>query len=61
MLGLNEISLIVRPGILDIAAYVPGDHSLPGEGPIHRMASNEGALGASPKALERFATIPSPG
>jgi histidinol-phosphate aminotransferase len=41
------MSLIVRPGILDIAAYVPGEHSLPGDAPVHRMASNEGALGAS--------------
>lgn len=48
------MSLIVRPGILDIAAYVPGDHSLPGSGPIHRMASNEGALGASPKAIDAY-------
>ena len=48
------MSLKVRPGILDIAAYVPGDHSLPGEGPVHRMASNEGALGASPHSLEAY-------
>jgi histidinol-phosphate aminotransferase len=54
---LNDISLSVRPGILDIAAYVPGDHSLPGEGPVHRMASNEGALGASPKALEAYRAL----
>lgn len=48
------MSLIVRPGILDVAAYVPGDHALPGSGPIHRMASNEGALGASPKAIDAY-------
>ena len=48
------MSLIVRPGILDIAAYVPGEHSLPGDAPVHRMASNEGALGASPKAIEAY-------
>ncbi|HEU4826656.1 MAG TPA: histidinol-phosphate transaminase, partial [Dongiaceae bacterium] len=48
------MSLSVRPGILEIAAYVPGDHSLPGEGPVHRMASNEGALGVSPRALEAY-------
>jgi histidinol-phosphate aminotransferase len=48
------MSLTVRPGILDIAAYVPGDHSLPGEGPVHRMASNESALGASPLAVEAY-------
>ena len=51
------MSLNVRPGILDIAAYVPGDHSLPGEGPVHRMASNEGALGASPKAIEAYRAL----
>lgn len=48
------MSLTVRPGILDIAAYVPGDHSLPGSGPVHRMASNESALGASPRAIEAY-------
>jgi len=53
------MSLSVRPGILDIAAYVPGDHSLPGEGPVYRMASNEGALGASPKALEAYRALAS--
>ncbi|HEX6118625.1 MAG TPA: histidinol-phosphate transaminase [Dongiaceae bacterium] len=51
---MNDQSLIARPGILEIAVYVPGDHSLPGEGPIYRMASNEGALGASPRALEAY-------
>src|SRR5690606_18068296 len=48
------MTLIVRPGILDITAYVPGDHSLPGSGPVHRMASNESALGASPRAIEAY-------
>ncbi|HWA49875.1 MAG TPA: histidinol-phosphate transaminase [Dongiaceae bacterium] len=48
------MSLIVRPGILDIAAYVPGDHSLPGSGPVHRMAANESALGASPLAIAAY-------
>jgi histidinol-phosphate aminotransferase len=51
------MSLIVRPGILDIAAYVPGDHSLPGEGPVHRMASNESGLGASPQAIEAYRAL----
>jgi histidinol-phosphate aminotransferase len=53
------MSLNVRPGILDIAAYVPGEHSLPGDAPVHRMASNEGALGASPKAIEAYGTMAS--
>jgi histidinol-phosphate aminotransferase len=51
------MSLKVRPGILDIAAYVPGDHSLPGEGPVYRMASNESALGPSPKAVEAYRAL----
>lgn len=40
-------ALVPRPGILDIAAYVGGDH----QGSI-RLASNEGALGPSPRAIE---------
>jgi histidinol-phosphate aminotransferase len=46
--------LRVRPGILDIEPYVPGDHSLPGSGPVHRMASNECALGPSARALAAY-------
>lgn len=38
---------IPRPGILDIAAYVGGEH----HGQI-RLASNEGALGPSPAAID---------
>lgn len=42
---------------MDIAAYVPGEHSLPGDGPVHRMASNESALGPSPKAVEAYRAV----
>ena len=49
------MSLIVRPGILDIAAYVPGAHHLPGDGPIYKMSSNETPLGASPAAMKAYA------
>lgn len=38
---------IPRPGILDIAAYVGGEHH-----GLIRLASNEGALGPSPAAVE---------
>jgi histidinol-phosphate aminotransferase len=38
-----------RPGILDIAPYVGGEH----HGTI-RLASNEGALGPSPRAMEAY-------
>lgn len=48
------MSLIVRPGILDIAPYVPGEHDLPGSGPIYKMSSNESALGPSRLAMEAY-------
>jgi len=48
------MSLTVRPGILEIAAYVPGEHALPGEGPVYKMSSNESPLGASPAAIEAY-------
>src|SRR5687768_13867308 len=51
------MSLAVRPGILDIAAYVPGEHTLPGEGPVYKMSSNESPLGASPAALAAYRAL----
>jgi histidinol-phosphate aminotransferase len=45
---------VPRPGILDIAPYIGGDSSAPGiERPI-RLASNESALGPSPKAIAAY-------
>jgi len=41
-----------RPGILDIAAYVGGE----AQGSI-RLASNEGALGPSPRAMEAYSRL----
>jgi histidinol-phosphate aminotransferase len=41
-----------RPGILEIAAYVPGGHSVAGGGKVHKLSSNETPLGASPAAIE---------
>ncbi|WP_092989387.1 histidinol-phosphate transaminase [Rhizobium sp. NFR03] len=43
-----------RPGILDIAAYVPGKEHAPGVAKVYKLSSNETPLGASPKALEAF-------
>jgi len=50
----NQMTLAIRPGIMDIAAYVPGEHDLPGSGPIHKMSSNESALGASAAAMAAY-------
>lgn len=44
-----------RPGILNIAPYVPGKDSVDGKEPIAKLSSNEGALGPSPKAMAAYA------
>ena len=45
------------PGILDIAPYVGGEAKVPGiERPI-RLASNESALGPSPKAIAAYRAL----
>jgi histidinol-phosphate aminotransferase len=50
-----EISKPVpRPGILDIAAYVPGKEHAPGVARVYKLSSNETPLGASPKAIAAF-------
>ena len=41
-----------RPGILNIKPYKPGASEAPGAAEIHKLSSNESALGASPKAVE---------
>ncbi|RWX74401.1 histidinol-phosphate transaminase [Neorhizobium lilium] len=45
---------VPRPGILDIAAYVPGKEHAPGAARVFKLSSNETPLGASPKAIEAF-------
>ena len=43
-----------RPGILDIAPYVPGTSALPGAAQVIKLSSNETPLGPSPKAVEAY-------
>ncbi len=43
-----------RPGVMAIAAYVPGKSAAPGVAKVHKLSSNETPLGASPAALEAF-------
>jgi len=46
-----------RPGILDISPYVGGEARIPGvERPI-RLASNESALGPSPRAMAAYLAL----
>ena len=42
-----------RPGVLEIAAYVPGRHTADTE-KVYRLSSNESPLGPSPRALDAY-------
>ncbi|QQM31070.1 histidinol-phosphate transaminase [Martelella lutilitoris] len=41
-----------RPGVMDIAAYVPGKDHVEGVAKVYKLSSNETPLGPSPKAIE---------
>jgi histidinol-phosphate aminotransferase len=50
----EKARLLPRPGILDIAPYVGGESELPGMAQPIKLASNESALGPSPRAVEAY-------
>jgi histidinol-phosphate aminotransferase len=51
--AINSTRPQPKPGILDIAAYVPGKSAAPaGVAKVHKLSSNENPLGASPAAIE---------
>lgn len=43
---------VPKPGVMEIAAYVPGKDKAPAGVKLHKLSSNETPLGASPHALE---------
>jgi histidinol-phosphate aminotransferase len=43
-----------RPGVLDIAPYVPGKSTAPGVDKVFKLSSNETPLGASPQAIAAY-------
>lgn len=43
-----------RPGIMEIAPYVPGEANIDGRDQVIRLASNENALGPSPAAVAAY-------
>ncbi|MCG8510975.1 MAG: histidinol-phosphate transaminase [Rhodospirillales bacterium] len=47
-------TLVPQPGVMDITPYVGGESSVPGVSRIIKLASNESALGASPKAIAAY-------
>jgi histidinol-phosphate aminotransferase len=48
---------VARSGVLDIAPYIGGESKVPGVNRVIRLASNEGALGPSPKAIEAYKAL----
>jgi histidinol-phosphate aminotransferase len=46
-----------RPGVLDIAPYIPGKSSAPGVAKIFKLSSNETPLGASESTIAAYRTI----
>ena len=46
-----------RPGVLDIAPYIPGKSSAPGVDKVFKLSSNESPLGPSPHALEAYRRV----
>jgi histidinol-phosphate aminotransferase len=46
-----------RPGILDISPYVGGESKAEGAARVIRLASNESALGPSPRAVEAYRAL----
>jgi histidinol-phosphate aminotransferase len=53
----TETSPVPRPGILDIVPYVGGDAKIAGVKRPIRLASNESALGPSPKAIAAYRAL----
>jgi histidinol-phosphate aminotransferase len=45
---------VPKPGILEIAPYVPGKSGVGLQGRVFKLSANEAALGPSPKAVEAF-------
>lgn len=43
-----------RPGVLDIAPYVPGKSTAPGVDKVYKLSSNETPLGPSDKAMAAY-------
>jgi histidinol-phosphate aminotransferase len=46
-----------KPGVMEIAAYVPGKSTAPAGVKLHKLSSNENPLGASDKAKQAVAAV----
>lgn len=50
----DRIRPVPKPGVLDIAAYVPGKSKASGGSRLFKLSSNETPLGASPAAIAAY-------
>jgi len=48
---------VPRPGVLDIAPYVPGKSKATGGSKLHKLSSNETPLGPSPAAIAAYKAV----
>ena len=46
-----------RPGVLDIAPYVPGKSTAPGVAKVFKLSSNETPFGPSPNAIAAYRAV----
>ncbi len=46
-----------KPGVMDIAAYVPGRETAPGVDRVFKLSANESPIGTSPDAIAALAEI----
>lgn len=46
-----------RPGVMDIAIYVPGKDHVEGVEKVHKLSSNETPLGPSPRAIDAMKAV----
>ena len=46
-----------RPGVLDIAPYIPGKRSAPGVAKIFKLSSNETPMGASESTIAAYRAV----
>ena len=54
MANTNQSPLVPQPGILEIAPYVPGSHSLEGHNRVRVLSANENPLGPGQAAKDAF-------
>ncbi len=57
MTDIAQINPTPRDSVLQIAAYVGGEHKLPGVNRVVKLSSNEGAFGPPPSAIAAFTKV----